>query len=113
MKGMEYGPVVTITAGETITQKRFVDFAGKHTVDIRGIGVALDDTASGDPISVQITGIAVVECGGNVTAGNLLSADANGKAIALTYDNVNDFAKYCGVAMDDGVDGGFIRVALR
>lgn len=113
MKAMEYGPIVELIATEAITKKRFVAFDGTHTVDLRAIGVAQEDTDSGDSISVQIAGIASVECGGSVTAGNDLSSDADGKAIALTYDNVDDHAKYCGKALDDGSAGTFIRVALR
>lgn len=119
MKTTEYGPVVSITAGEALTKKRFVDFAGKHTVDLPAIGVTIDDCDSGDEASVQITGIAVVEAGGQITAGNWVSSDADGKAVALTivYDNSTNLAaslnKKCGIALDDASGAGvFIRVML-
>jgi hypothetical protein len=112
MKSYQLGPKVTVTAAEAITANRFVAANGTHTVDIRGIGVALFDTASGDPITVQCSGIAVVEAGGTIAAGAYVSMDADGKAVSLTYDNVNDAIKICGVAMDAATDGTFLRVML-
>ena len=114
MKAYQLGPTITIVAAEAITKRRFVTALGKHTVDKRAAGVALFDTDNGDPITVQCAGVGVVESGGAITAGNLLSMDADGKALALTYDNVSDFDKYCGVAMDAASDAGeFIRVMLK
>jgi hypothetical protein len=112
MKAREYGPVVTLEAGEALTANRFVDFAGKHTVDKRAIGVCLFATDSGDQASIQCTGIAVVEAGGSITAGNLVSSDADGKAVALTISAVADVPKQCGVALDDASSGEFLRVKL-
>lgn len=113
MKSYQEGPIITIAAGEAITKNRFVDFAGKHTVDLMAVGVALFDTDSGDPISVLGSGVAVVESGGAVTAGNLVSSDANGKAVALTLSTAADAGKICGVAIDTASGAGeFIRVRL-
>jgi len=113
MKSYQEGPIGTIEAGEALTKRRFVDFEGKHTVDVKCVGVSLFDTDSGDQASILMNGIAVVEAGGTITAGNHVSSDANGKAVALTIDNVNDIPKNNGVALDAATAAGeFIRVKL-
>lgn len=120
MKGVQYGPVISITAGEALTQRRFIDFEGKHTVDLPAIGVTLDDVDSSGEASIQCSGIALVESGGAITAGNLVSQDASGRAVALTLatDSAANLAasivKICGVALDTTTDAGqFLRVALK
>lgn len=104
---------ITLVATEAITKDRFVDYAGAHTADGKVAGVALFDTASGSPITVQHKGIAVVTSAGSVSAGDLVKSDANGKAAALTLSAVGDVPKMAGVAMDAGTtDGDLIRVKL-
>lgn len=113
MKSYQLGPLGTIEAGEALTKHRFVDFEGKHTVDVKCSGVSLFDVSSGDQATIQMSGIAVVESGGTITAGNHVSSDANGKAVALTIDNVDDIPKNNGVALDAATAAGeFIRVRL-
>lgn len=112
MNAYQEGPIGSITAGEALTKERFVDFEGKHTVDLKCIGVTLFDADSAAQASILMNGIANVEAGGTITAGNHVSSDADGKAVALTIDNVNDIPKNNGVAMDSAVDGGFLRVKL-
>ena len=113
MKSYQLGPKVTLVAGEAITKRRFVDATGKHTLDKAAVGVALFDTDQGDPITVQVAGIAVVESGGAINAGDLVASDANGKAVALTLSAVGDVAKICGIALDAATGAGeFIRVKL-
>jgi len=113
MKSYQEGPIGSITAGEALTKRRFVDFEGKHTIDIKCIGVTLFDADSAAQASILMNGIAVVEAGGAVTAGNHVSSDADGKAVALTIDNVNDIPKNNGVALDAATaDGDIIRVKL-
>lgn len=105
--------MITIVATEALTAKRFVDYAGAHTADGKIVGVAIFDTASGSPATVQHKGIAVVTSAGSVTAGDLVKSDANGKAAALTLSAVGDVPKMAGVAMDTGsIDGDLIRVKL-
>ena len=112
MKSRQGGDVITMVAGEALTKNRFVDFEGKHTVDLAALGVTLFDADSGETASVQVSGIAVVEAGGSITAGNWVKSDANGKALANTLSAVADVAKICGTALDDGSDGTYIRVKL-
>jgi len=113
MKSYQPGPIITMVAAEALYKHRFVDCLGTTVVDLKCAGVTLFDAASGETVSVQCSGIAVVESGGAITAGNHVSADADGKAVALTIDNVNDIPKNNGVALDTASDAGeFIRVRL-
>ncbi len=113
MKSYQFGPKVTLTAAAAITKRRFVSAAGQHEANKNAVGVALFDTDSGDPVTLQASGIAVVEAGGAITAGDLVASDANGKAVSLTLSAVGDVAKICGVAIDGATAAGeFIRVKL-
>ena len=113
MKSFQYGPVITVVAGEALTKRRFVDFEGKHTADLKCQGVTLDDSDSGDPVSVQKSGIALVEASGAITAGSHVKSDGDGKAAALTFSATADVPKDCGVAKDAATtDGDIIRVSL-
>lgn len=111
MKSYQLGPIITIEAGEAITANCFVDNQGKHTVDERAVGVALFDTDSGDQISVQVAGVAMVVAGGAVTVGThpYVSMDASGRAVASS-----DLDKTCcGIPLDSSTTAGdLIRVRL-
>lgn len=110
MKAYQVGPIITIKAGEALSARRFVDSGGLHTVDKPAIGVTLFAVDNGDQAQLQATGIAVVEAGGGITAGNLVKSDADGKAVdaGTTWD-----VKVCGVALDTaGGAGEFIQVKL-
>ena len=113
MKSYQLGPKVTLTATAAITKRRFVSASGAHEANKNAVGVALFDTDNGDPITLQAAGIAVVESGGAITAGDLLTSDTNGRAVSLTLSAVADVAKICGVAIDGATAAGeFIRVKL-
>lgn len=119
MKTFQYTNPLSIEAGEALTAKRFVDFEGKHTVDKRCIGVTIDDCDNGGMASVVGSGIAVVEAGNGITAGDHVKSDADGKALTLTYptDTAANLAaaivKFCGIALDTASGAGvFIRVKL-
>ncbi len=68
-------------------------------------GVAPDvSVAIGNPADAHVAGIAFVEYGGNVSRGDRLTSDANGKAVAAApAAGVNN--SIIGTAMKDGVDG--------
>jgi hypothetical protein len=97
---------ITIVATEAITAKRFVAYNGTHTVNLSAMGVARFDTDSGDPISVGVAPIEVVEAGGNISAGALVDSDADGKAVT------HSSGVGCGRALDAASAGTFIRVRL-
>ena len=85
-------PVLTrnFIAGAAITKRRIVKFDAADWTVIQAtavtealIGVAAElDIASGARVDVHVAGIVEVEFGGNVTRGGLLTADADGKAVA-------------------------------
>lgn len=110
MKAYQTGPILTIQAGEALTARRFVDFEGKHSADKPALGATIFDVDSGDQASVQAVGIAVLESGGGITAGDLVKSDADGKAVSAgtTWD-----IKVCGFALDSAAGAGqFINVKL-
>ena len=64
--------------------------------------------ASGETVEVAVAGIAPVEYGGNVALGDLLTSDANGKAVVTATAG----HRIVGAAMVAGVDGDIGEVLL-
>lgn len=74
---------------------------------IVGVSDSIGANEAGDPIDVIRSGIAEVELGGNVTRGQPLTADAEGKAVAAAPDagenaEIIGWAEVSGVAGDIG-----------
>lgn len=110
----------TLIAGAAVAKNRIVKFGAADTAAIQAaastdllIGVSDNlGASSGEPFDVIVDGIALVEYGGNVTRGQKLTADADGKAIAAApAAGVN--AQIIGIAMLSGVSGdiGSVRIA--
>lgn len=106
-------------AGGVIAAHRIVKFGSSDTQVVQAaaatdslIGVAdLGAAASGDSVSVVMGGIAVVEYGGTVTRGALLTADASGKAVAAAPANgANN--RIIGTALVSGVTGDLGSVLI-
>lgn len=108
------------TAGGAITKRRIVKFGAADFTVIQAaaatdamFGVAAElDAASGARVDVHTAGLAEVEYGGNVTRGQLLTSDANGKAVAAApAEGVNNAV--IGRAMLSGVSGdiGSVQIA--
>lgn len=113
MKSYQLGPIITVEAAEAITAKRLVTYDGKHTATTENLGVALFDTDSGDQISVQSAGIAVVEAGGSVSAGDHIQSDADGKAVTNAVDSDAKIAYDSGIALDAASESGdYIRIKI-
>lgn len=100
------------TAGGVIAAARIVKFGSSDTAVVQAaaatdslIGVSeLGASATGNSCSVVMGGVAAVEYGGNVTRGQMLTADSNGKAVAAApAAGVNN--RVIGVAMSSGVSG--------
>lgn len=82
------------------------------------IGVSQEGTDSFSSANAAVAGeqlqihgpgeIALVECGGNVTAGAALKSDANGKAVATTTDK----DRRAGIALQAGASGTKIQVLV-
>ena len=82
----------TLLAGEDLTGEQFhivyIDAANgvKHATGstVRGIGVLRNSPDSGEPCDIARHGIAKVKASAAITAGALLTSDADGKAAATT-----------------------------
>jgi len=116
----------TVDAGGTIYPCRLVKFGSSDnnviqatdgSASIIGVSdkVGIDtsgSTASGERLDVTLEGIALVKLGGTVTRGGYITADANGKGVAVTI--VAGTTVYAaGQAMVSGVDGDVIPVFIR
>jgi hypothetical protein len=98
---------VTVTATAAISAGLFVTFSG-GIAGLNGLAYGVSVTpsdASGDDIAVDVLGETEVVCGGAVSAEDLLSSDANGKA-------VTGGTKPLARALEDGVTGQTIRALL-
>jgi hypothetical protein len=106
-------------AGGAIAAKRVVKFGSADTTVVQSaaatdahIGIA-DLAASADQhVTVIMGGIAIVEYGGNVTRGALLTADADGKAVAAA-PGAGANNRIIGIAMVSGVSGDLGSVLLQ
>ncbi|MDH5298672.1 MAG: DUF2190 family protein [Desulfobulbaceae bacterium] len=72
-----------------------------------GVSDSLGAAAAGDRVDIHTAGVADVEYGGTVAAGDPLTADANGKAVkaapaAGVNNRIAGFARVAGVAGDIG-----------
>jgi len=83
---------LNFTAGAAVAAYRIVKHGASDSAIIQGaaatdklIGIGPEiATASGEPCDVHTVGAAEVEYGGTVARGDMLTSDANGKAIATT-----------------------------
>lgn len=115
MTGEVPGLVITVTAGEAITQYTAVrmesdgkvDFAGA-TPGEDGLGVAqIAASADGDAIPAMVTGISWMKVGtGGITVGEKVQLIADGIAAAASGDYV------FGVAFATGLVGELVPVLL-
>jgi hypothetical protein len=109
------GLIKTFTAGAAVAARRIVTFDGTDDGEvIQGaaatgllIGVSDLSAASGERVDVVLSGVAVVEYGGSVTQGALLTSDADGKAVAAVATN-----RIIGAAMVGGVSGDLGSVLI-
>lgn len=100
---------LTIAATATLVADRFVTFAGAvPAADANTFGVVRQNAVSGDKVTVDAVGTAIVEVGAAVTAGATLKTDALGRAITW----VTSGAKV-GLALQSATAAGqFIEVLL-
>lgn len=114
------GLVKTYIAGAAIVKHRIVKHgsgdraavqAAAATDLLLGVSDSLGADASGDPCDVIRSGIANVEYGGNVTRGQKLTADADGKAVAAA-PAAGANAQIIGIAEVSGVSGDIGKVLI-
>ncbi|EIJ33326.1 capsid cement protein [Thiothrix nivea] len=111
---MVRGLVKNFVAGAAVTANRIVKHGAADDAVIHGaaatdklLGVADADAASGARVDVVLSGVADVAYGGTVARGDLLTADANGKAVVASTGN-----RVVGVALVAGVAGDIGEVLL-
>ncbi len=109
----------TLIAGAAIAKNRIVKFDSTELTAIqaaaatdKSIGVSDLGADSGEAFDVILDGIALVEYGGNVTHGDLLTADANGKAVTAAPAATGS-ARVIGIAMVSGVSGDIGSVLIE
>lgn len=109
----------TLIAGAAVNKNRIIKFGGADTTAVQAaastdllIGVSDNlGASSGEPFDVIVDGIALVQYGGNVTRGQKLTSDADGRAIAAApAAGVN--AQIIGIAMVSGVSGDIGSVLI-
>jgi len=104
----------TIIAGADLSASQFIfvklDAAAEVVAGTDGdaaFGVLEVGAATGNACTVTKTGKVMVECGGAVTVGGEVAADANGKAIDAVNTDV-----ILGTAYENGVTGQLIAIEL-
>lgn len=67
--------------------------------------------AAGGQLDVVLSGTYDVVAGGNVTAGNFITADANSKGIPAA-PSAGNVVRYAGIALLDAVDGDLFPILV-
>lgn len=105
-------PVLTLTvlaAGGTIPANRMVTPTGTLAgANDNTLGVNRASTASGDAMSVDVLGTAVVEVGGTCTVGGTLESDSSGRVVDWSTSG----AKIAIALQGATTAGDFIEVLL-
>jgi len=88
-----------------------VEHAAATTDTIIGATTEIGTDGAGERQDVHVVGIAEVELGGNVSRGDQVTSDANGKAVTAS-PAAGTNAQVAGIAMDGGVDGDIVDILL-
>lgn len=119
---MRTNPAIPATAGAAVLPRRIVKpgaaaglaiQAAAATDKLWGVSDSLGAAAAGDRLAVYLSGDAVeIEVGGNIARGDLITADANGKAVTAA-PAAGAACRTIGVANDSYVAGdiGEFRLA--
>lgn len=103
-----YKPLLidSVEAAENIEQNRFIGFDGKYCQEgAKALGICDVSTEKGQLAPVGVFGIFLVEAAANITTGDEIASDINGKAIkAGRSDSIN------GYSLDTAQSGTLIRV---
>ena len=100
---------LTVAATATLVAERFVTFAGAvPAADAFVLGVVRQSAVSGDKVTVDVVGTAIVEAGAAITAGATLKVDASGRVITWATSGAR-----VGIALQSASAlGQFIEVLL-
>jgi hypothetical protein len=112
----------SFTAGAPIEKGRFVKLSGGNVIHCAAttdvpLGVADDDAASGDPVTIILEGLCDVAVASALTVGTAVKSDASGLAIAhSSTDPKSGLALETGVAAGTDLNGNtaysFARILL-
>ncbi|MDT3739814.1 MAG: DUF2190 family protein [Candidatus Kapabacteria bacterium] len=98
----------TIKAGSDLLPNRFIGFDGSYPVaEGKSLGVSDSKWLEGEQASVITIGTAIVEITEAINAGELVTADTDGKAKKVTVTAATN-----GRALDTTTGAGFIRILL-
>ena len=103
-----YKPILidSIKAGENLEKQRFIGFDGKTcTAGAKALGVCDVETEKDQYAPVGVMGILLVEAGGNITAGDEVASDADGRAVTVARTELPN-----GFALDSAEEGDIIRI---
>lgn len=85
VKTMKPGVVESINAQSDLIKQRFIGFDGNYcAANAKSLGVSQTDIEQNQQCPVTVTGIALIESGGAISAGNALVSGTNGVALAAT-----------------------------
>lgn len=85
IKTMKPGVVESIQAQANLVKHRFIGFDGNYcAANAKSLGVSQADIEQNQQCPVVVTGIALIESGGVISAGNALVSGTNGVALAAT-----------------------------
>lgn len=113
------GLAKSFRASAAISAKRIVKFDASDTTVIQAaaagdssIGVCDLAASTGQEVDVFMSGVAIVEYGGTITRGQLLTSDATGRAVAAApAAGTNN--RIVGIAMVSGVVGDLGSVLIH
>ena len=103
-----YKPLLidSIQALQDLPKQRFVTFEGEVTsVGEKAYGICDVETEEGQFAPVGITGILLIEAGGEITVGAEVTSDSEGKAIVIGENQKSN-----GFSLDAGTSGDVIRI---
>lgn len=95
MASSNYGPYISAKAASDLSAKQYfiVKITADDEIDLagagEGIGVLTDEPAAGKYGTVQVQGITKVVAGGAISAGDAITSDGNGNAVAATASTSN------------------------
>ncbi len=107
--------IKSFPAGADVDGQRIVKFSGTDNEVVAGAAntdalIGVSDTLgadAGDMLDVIQGGWGNVQAGGNLSAGDPITADANGKAVAAA-PVASTVVRYVGFVMVDAVDGDIV-----
>lgn len=103
-----YSPLLihSVKATQDLAANRFVGFDGNYcAIGVKALGVVDVATEKSQMAPINISGILLVEAGADITAGDEITSDENGKAITVARtEQVN------GYSLDTAQAGELIRI---